>query len=203
MNGQADDSSAGVVCVSGATADWTGAPTTKPHAAKGREPLEPAALDGELNQSDTFPKMSFHAFSDLPTLKQSASVWNIHRKRIRTHIVVKDELSTELGYKHVAHWITRILNATLEFSNPLRRELRNIVNVLFGSNSTRNPCRWDTTFSLLLGARSRQFLLPLHLLTFTYSSQTPFPALTSRRPTFCVSGAPSVRLRPIVGPHVC
>ena len=27
-------------------------------------------------------------------------------------------------------------------------------------------------FSLLLGARSQQFLLPLHLLTFTYSSQT-------------------------------
>ena len=47
--------------------------TTKPHAAKGREPLEPAALDGELNHRDAFPKMSFHAFSDLPTLKQSAS----------------------------------------------------------------------------------------------------------------------------------
>src|SRR5262245_40001415 len=39
------------------------------------------------------------------------------------------------------------------------------------------------TFSLLLESRSQQFLLPLHLLTFAYSSQTPFRALTSRRPT--------------------
>jgi len=103
VNGQPDGSSARLVYVSGAPADSAGAPTTKPHAAKGRETLEPAALDGELNQSDAFPKMSFHAFSDLATLKARASTRVIHRIGVARYIVVEDECSTELGYKHVAH----------------------------------------------------------------------------------------------------
>src|SRR5262249_48186425 len=121
--------------------DSAASPSTKPYPAKGRQTLEPATFDCELDQIDTFSKMSFHAFSDLTTLKKRASTRVIHRKGICRHVVVEDKLSAELRHKHVAHWITRILNATLEFSNPLRRELRIIVNVLFGSDSTRNSCR--------------------------------------------------------------
>src|SRR5262245_33479265 len=84
--------------------------------------------------------MSFYAFGDLTTLKKRASTRVIHRKGICRHVIVEDKLSAELRHKHVAHWITRILNATLEFSNPLRRELRIIANILFGSDSTRNSC---------------------------------------------------------------
>ena len=150
---------------------------------KGERRLSLPPLDCELNQSDTFPKMSFHAFSDLPTLKQSASAWNNSSQTYPLlHIVVKDEPSTELGYKHVAHWITRILNATLEFSNPLRRELRIIVNVPVGRRYRPEILADETRPFLCCWERAPNDLSSLHLLTFTYSSQTPFPALASRHP---------------------
>ena len=60
---------------------------------KGERRLSLPPLTVNLTKANALSEVLFHTFGGLPTLKQSASACVIHRKRIRAHIIVKDELS--------------------------------------------------------------------------------------------------------------